>query len=74
MYYINVFKQNRKSFIELGEIYFWTATIHNWIPLLTDDSNKDIIINSLDYLSQKKKIDVFAFVVMPNHTHNLENQ
>ena len=65
----DLFKHRRKSYIALGEIYFWTATIHHWIPILSKDSYKDIIINSLEYLSDKGKIDVFAFVVMPNHVH-----
>jgi putative transposase len=62
-------KQNRKSYIEIGELFFWTATINNWQNLLLNDSYKQIIINSLTYLSAKQKLDVFAFVIMPNHIH-----
>ncbi len=62
-------KYQRKSIVEIGKIYFWTATINQWIPLLLDDHFKEIIISSLTYLSRRKKIDVFAFVVMPNHIH-----
>jgi putative transposase len=63
------FKEKRKSFIEIGNVYFWTATINNWIKLLEPDIVKQIIIDSLLYLSQKKKIEVYAFVIMPNHIH-----
>jgi putative transposase len=59
----------RKSYIEEGEIYFWTATINNWQRLLQKDAYKDVIIGSLEHLSGKGKIDVFAFVIMPNHIH-----
>lgn len=59
----------RKSYIQLGDVYFWTATINKWQLLLQQDDYKDIIVNSLCYLSDKKKIDVFAFVIMPNHIH-----
>ena len=59
----------RKSFIETGEIYFWTATINNWQRLLLNDAYKNIILQSLQYLSSLNKIDVFAFVIMPNHIH-----
>ncbi len=59
----------RKSYIRKGEIYFWTATINKWQYLLMDDHYKNIILNSLTYLSEKGKIDVFAFVIMPNHLH-----
>jgi REP element-mobilizing transposase RayT len=62
-------KNNRKSHIELCEIVFWTATIHKWIKLLEDDNYKDLILDSLNYLSEIKCIDVFGFVIMPNHIH-----
>ncbi|MEO5947778.1 MAG: transposase [Chitinophagaceae bacterium] len=59
----------RKSYMKLGEIFFWTATIKNWQRLLTEDKYKEVIISSLEYLSNEKLIDVFAFVIMPNHIH-----
>ena len=68
---MNYQEKHRKSFIRIGEIYFWTATINNWMKLLMDDRYKDIIINSFRYLSNAGKIDVFAFVIMPNHIHTI---
>jgi REP element-mobilizing transposase RayT len=64
-----IINRNRKSKIDLHEIYFWTATIKDWNTLLKTDQFKDIIIESLFYLSEKKKIEVFGFVIMPNHMH-----
>lgn len=64
-----MFKYKRKSYIEIGEIFFWTATINSWQRLLQEDRYKQVIINSLEYLSSKEKIDVYAFVIMPNHIH-----
>lgn len=65
----NIFIPERKNYIELGDIYFWTATINNWQRLLETEDYKKIIINSLSYLSDTGKIDVYAFVIMPNHIH-----
>ena len=48
---------------------FYTATIHQWKPLLYDDQFKEIIISSLRYLSEKNRIWVYCFVIMPNHIH-----
>ena len=59
----------RKFFIKIGEIYFWTATINNWNHLLKGDKYKKIITYSLRNLSKRALIDVFAFVIMPNHIH-----
>lgn len=61
--------RRRKSHIDKGEIYFWTATINKWQRLLEKEEYKDVIINSLQYLSDEGKVDVFAFVIMPNHIH-----
>ncbi|MCW3091111.1 MAG: transposase [Ferruginibacter sp.] len=60
---------SRKSFMEIGEIYFWTATINKWQHLLKEDLFKEVLIQSLHNLSERKLIDVFAFTIMPNHIH-----
>ena len=64
----------RKSFTAQGRIYFWTATIHKWYNLLQDDLVKQIIIDSLKTLSDKKLISVYGFVIMPNHIHLIWQQ
>ena len=53
------FKEKRKSFIEIGNVYFRRATINNWIKLLAPDGVKQIIIDSLLYLSEKKNRSIF---------------
>jgi putative transposase len=65
----SLLEYQRKSFIEIGEIYFWTTTINSWRRLLLNDSYKDVIIESLKHLTNLNKIDVFAFIIMPNHIH-----
>ncbi len=53
----------------LDEIYFWANTIKDWKKLLADDYYKQLIVDSLKHLTEKNKITVFAFVIMPNHIH-----
>jgi REP element-mobilizing transposase RayT len=48
---------------------FFTATILEWKHLLKDDKYKDIIIESLRFLVNKKRVLVYSFVIMPNHIH-----
>jgi len=64
-----LFEARRKNYIEIGKIYFWTATINNWQKLLEKDIFKQIILSSFDHLSKLNKLDIFAFVIMPNHIH-----
>ena len=64
-----MFEQKRKWHIEKGEIYFWAATINQWQHLPGQDEYKNVIIDSLQHLTDTRKIDVFAFIIMPNHIH-----
>ena len=52
------------------DLYFFTATILNWQNLLDDDRMKEIIIKSLEYMSEKRT-KIYGFVIMPNHIHML---
>jgi putative transposase len=63
------YMEQRKSYTESGKIYFWTATIHKWYNLLENNENKQILVDSLKFLSDKGLITVYAFVIMPNHVH-----
>lgn len=64
-----MFKIKRSSSMDIGTIYFWTATINQWKHLLAEDSYKKVILQSLTYLSATGKISVYAFIIMPNHIH-----
>ena len=55
--------------MEIGVIYFYTASILDWVPLLLSEKFKNIILDSLIYLVKKDKIRVYGFVIMPNHIH-----
>src|ERR1700760_503334 len=55
--------------MELGTIYFYTAAILDWIPLLKTEKYKMIVLNSLVHLEEKELIKIYGFVIMPNHIH-----
>ena len=48
---------------------YFTATINEWKPLLSSDKHKNIIVDSLQFLVAKKRINLNAFVLMSNHIH-----
>lgn len=50
---------------------FFTATIKDWKCLLLGQEMKFIVINSLAWLSEHRKANIHAFVIMPNHIHLL---
>lgn len=50
-------------------VQFFTATILNWISVLNKDSYKQIIVNSMSFLVDNQRCEIYAFVIMPNHIH-----
>lgn len=46
--------------MDIGGIFFWTATINNWNHLLKDESYKQVIFDSLTHLSERGLIDDMA--------------
>jgi len=48
---------------------YFTATIYEWRNVLSEDNHKDIIIESLQFLVNDKRIELNAFVIMSNHIH-----
>lgn len=65
----DIFKQDRNSKMLLDEVYFWTDTVKDWKKIFSIDKYKIIIIDTLRELVSRKKITVYAFVIMPNHLH-----
>jgi len=65
---------HRNSYTELNEIYFWTITVNQWHHLLKTDENKMIIINSLQWLCNNQLVQIYGYVIMPNHIHLIWNQ
>ncbi len=59
----------RKSYNTTNKIYFFTATIHKWLPLLAEDNNQQLIIDYLKKLCSEKFITLYGFVIVPNHLH-----
>ncbi len=41
-----IYGRKRKSHMEIGQVYFWTATINSWYHLLEDDKFKEVVIGS----------------------------
>jgi putative transposase len=61
----------RKGQMDNFHTHFYTEAIFGFQHLLADDSYKMIVINSLKFLVEEKRIDLFGYVIMPNHIHLL---
>lgn len=49
--------------------HFCTITVLDWLPVLIESRYIDPIIDSLRYCRQHKGLELFGFVIMPNHLH-----
>ncbi len=59
----------RQGQMSYHDCYFYTQTIGNFSYLLQDDELKLIVIDSLQYLVKQQLIEVYGYVIMPNHIH-----
>jgi len=53
----------------LGDVYFTTDTVVDWVDIFTRPRYKHIIIDSLTYCQKEKGLIIYAWVLMSNHLH-----
>jgi len=61
-------KTNVKEF-EKTHLFFVTSTVLKWIKLFNKKEFAQIVIDSLKYITEEDWINIYAFVLMPNHIH-----
>jgi putative transposase len=49
--------------------YFVTATAVHWLPLFSHPEVAAIVFDSLRFLIEQKRLQLYAYVVMENHLH-----
>ena len=50
---------------------FITVTNLNWLPVLQNDYHKQILIEALKHRVAVQQVNIYAFVIMPNHFHTI---
>ena len=72
---MDYFVQHRKLYIEIGRVYFWTATINGWYKLMEEDAVKQIITDSLRFFirqGQNRCVCVCCYAKL--YSPHLENK
>ena len=49
--------------------YYLTSVTHQRLPIFQSDRLKQIVCNAFDEARRSGQIKIFAFVIMPDHTH-----
>ena len=53
----------------IGETYFVTSSVVNWIDLFTRRLYFDCLIDNLRFCREQKGLRLYAYVIMTNHFH-----
>ena len=51
------------------QLYFLTFAVVAWVDVFTRKEYKDVFLDSLRYCQLHKKLELYAFCIMPNHVH-----
>ena len=54
---------------DIGETYFVTITVVNWIDLFTRRLYFECLIENLRFCREQKGLRLYAYVIMTNHLH-----
>ena len=61
--------RSRYKTIENGKTYYVTSTVVNWLPLFSAPQFADIVLSSLKFLHDHRRIVLHAYVLMETHLH-----
>jgi len=68
------YKRHRNYYTVLNEVFFWNNHHQSRQHVLIPDENKMTVINNLQWLVQNKLINIYGYVIMPNHIHLMLEQ
>ncbi|QIZ73474.1 REP-associated tyrosine transposase [Oxynema aestuarii] len=51
--------------------HFVTCTVVNWLPLFSQIEIAQIILDSLQFMQDNRRLDLYGYVIMENHLHLL---
>jgi len=61
--------RSRYTIREESKPHFLTCSIIHWLPLFSKPAIAKIVIDTLNFMQENKRINLFAFVIMENHIH-----
>ncbi|MFT7560360.1 MAG: putative transposase [Flavobacteriales bacterium] len=62
--------RSRYKFTQPEQPHFMTVTVLHWIPVFTRPEAVNIVLDSLNYLSNEG-LNLYAYVILENHMHLL---
>src|SRR4051812_31603112 len=64
-------RKSKRTFNEPGHAHFLTYSCHGRLPLLSKELTRRWVIDAMVKVRQRHELDVLAYVIMPEHVHQL---
>ncbi|MCK4312599.1 MAG: transposase, partial [Candidatus Cloacimonetes bacterium] len=61
--------RTRYKIFENQQPYYLTCTIVNWLPIFGNPEIVQIVLDSLRFLQEHKRLTIFAYIIMEHHLH-----
>lgn len=65
------FRKRRRSFNDIGHAHELTFSCYRGLPLLGKDRTRRWFIDALNAARRKQRLELWAYVIMPEHVHVL---
>jgi len=61
--------RDHKYYQEYGGIYFLTSTVHGWKHIFIKKSYLNLIVETILFFQNQRKVSTIGYCIMPNHIH-----
>jgi putative transposase len=61
--------RSRYKIYDNEQPYFLTCTVLKWLPLFRDETIVRILLDSLRFLQDEGRLELYAYVIMEDHLH-----
>jgi putative transposase len=61
--------RSRYRVCESGHPHFLTCTVVEWLPVFSHPEAAEIVLDSLRFLQDQRRMTIFGYVLLENHAH-----
>ena len=61
--------RSRYNIFDTSQPYFLTCTVVQWLKLFDNKDLRKVIVDSLNFITKHHRLQIYAYVIMPNHLH-----
>ena len=66
---LHLMANSRYKILNPQQPHFLTMTVVNWLPVFATRPIAQILLDSLQFLQEQKRLTLYAYVILENHAH-----